>query len=338
MSPTWTLDFCVHVFSMLFLNPVLATLVPISMLTTMTTIYPTTSLHFRISVIYATVLWVLRGLALMNRRVRQTRDGAVPWSEQVILVTGGASGLGHTLVSMLAIHRGATVLVLDCQDPLDPIEGVSYYRCDVSDETQLAEIATRIHATHPPVTTLVSNAAIMRPGTILAASMHDIDATLSVNLRAQFLLVKAFLPTMLSTSRPGQWITIASSLASVGVAGLGAYCASKAATVSFHESLTAELRHTDIITTLICPGQLDTKLFHGIENPSRFLAPTLSALELAQYIVEKIERGQAGEFALPVYAQYIGFMRILPSSLQLLLRQFSGMDEAVLRKAQTTQS
>lgn len=222
------------------------------------------------------------------------------------------------------------VIILDVVAPVDPIPGSIFIQCDIASEPALQEASQQILRDHGPPTVVVSNAGIMRASTILQSTMADIDMMLNVNLRAQFLLARIFLPAMLSKeARPGQWVTIASSLGYIGVHSLAAYTASKAGTISFHESLTAELRDTQVITTMILPGQLNSTMFSGVENPNNFLAPVLDVTQLAHEIVQRIENQEAGEFGFPFYANYLGIMRALPSGVSTLVRRMAGMDKAV---------
>jgi len=77
--------------------------------------------------------------------------------------------------------------------------------------------------------------------------------------------VKAFLPEMMSRDS-GHIVTVSSIAAMFGVNGLGDYCASKAASAGFHESVRAELyaaNKTGVHMTLICPYCVNTGMFDG---------------------------------------------------------------------------
>jgi len=87
---------------------------------------------------------------------------------------------------------------------------------------------------------------------------------------------------------------------------LATYSTSKAALLSLHESLTAELGlSSPVKTTLLVPGQMYTPLFYGVETPSTFLAPVLEPLELAKLLVKNIEQGRGGEIFAPSYVRYM---------------------------------
>ena len=103
-----------------------------------------------------------------------------------------------------------------------------------------------------------------------------------------------------------------------------------------HASLRAELRYSEhssaknIKTILVAPGQLSTSLFAGLKTPSTFLAPVVEPVELAKEIVKMIDSGLSGEIRLPFYADWIPILQSLPVGLQQVLRNWSGLDRAML--------
>ena len=115
----------------------------------------------------------------------------------------------------------------------------------------------------------------------------------------------------------GHIVTISSALGFCGPARLGMdfhnyplieapYSASKAALLSLHESLTAELGlSSPIKTTLVVAGQLYTPLFYGVQTPSTFIAPIVEPLDIARQIVKAVESRQGGEIYGPWYVQYM---------------------------------
>lgn len=81
---------------------------------------------------------------LVNRRVAYGLPREVDLSEEVIVVTGGASGLGMLIAEVYGM-RGASVAVLDVNDLEDgEARGVTVYRCDVGDGKRVAEVAVEI--------------------------------------------------------------------------------------------------------------------------------------------------------------------------------------------------
>ena len=77
---------------------------------------------------------ILDVLGPINRRIAYGKDRKVDLDEEVIVITGGRSGLGKCVAEVYAL-RGATVAVIDVQDAEggEEVDGISYYNCDVSD-------------------------------------------------------------------------------------------------------------------------------------------------------------------------------------------------------------
>ena len=80
--------------------------------------------------------------------------GKVIWKDQVILVTGGMSGIGSELVKLLKA-KGARVLILDILKPVDPID--NYFQCDLSNPDDIDRVCQEISQSHS-ITMLVNNA------------------------------------------------------------------------------------------------------------------------------------------------------------------------------------
>lgn len=90
---------------------------------------------------FITVCWVASAI---NSRMAFGLPREVDLSEEVIVITGGASGLGLLIAEVYGM-RGATVAVLDVNEMENgEARGVTYYKCDVTDKAQLARVATEI--------------------------------------------------------------------------------------------------------------------------------------------------------------------------------------------------
>lgn len=91
----------------------------------------------------------------------------------------------------------------------------------------------------------------------------------------------------------GYVVQVSSILAYSGIPRLSSYCASKAAALSFAESLREELRaqrKTGVTVTCVCPFHIDTSMFAGVTTPSLF--PTLKAEEVAERTLQAMKQRQ----------------------------------------------
>lgn len=302
------------------------------------------------SVAYAALLTILYFLSLLNERIAYGRPRVVDLSEEVIVITGGASGLGLLIAEVYGM-RGASVAVLDIRElENEEARGVEYYKCDVGDRVQVETVAKQIerdvgllfsasgcphmlmllHMKLGTPTILINNAGVVNGKTLLSLTLQDLDTNFRVNLLSHFHTIQTFLPGMLAAENGGTIVTVSSVLAHLGCANLSDYTAAKAGLLALHASLRAELvKYPNVKTLLVTPGQIATSLFEGVHTPSNFLGPVLELVDVAKEIIAAIDGGVSGELAMPLYARWIEVLNVLPVGLQKALRWASGMDKAM---------
>ncbi|ODV97175.1 hypothetical protein PACTADRAFT_66036 [Pachysolen tannophilus NRRL Y-2460] len=254
----------------------------------------------------------------------------------IVLITGGCSGLGKELVKQFLEKNTSKIVVLDIVVPSnaeDRLENVYYYKCDVSNRKEVLKTSEIVKKEVGIVSLLINNAGITRGKSLIDLSFDDIEKTIQINLMSSFYTIKAFLPDMLKIKR-GYIVTIASVLGYMSPARLSAYGASKSGLIALHESLTYELgppslNPKGVKTLLICPGQLKTRMFTGVKTPSTLLAPELDPSHVARNVLSAVELGRRGEIKLPFYGNFMPIMRAVPWPLAEIIRGFSGMDESM---------
>ncbi|TAQ85385.1 hypothetical protein B7494_g6286 [Chlorociboria aeruginascens] len=317
-SKPLSIDLLLKVLNVTFFHPFVAWMLPLCM---RAQAMPWSHPAIQISIFYASTLTALFFLNILNLQIAYSKPRKVDFSDEVIVITGGASGLGLLIAEVYGM-RGATVAVLDVKDlESGEARGVSVYKCDVGDREQVAKVAVEIERDLGTPTILINNAAIVKGATLLDLSLDDIEKNFRVNLLSHFYTLKAFLPGMLR-SQAGTIITISSVIGHLGAAQLSDYSASKAGLIALHKSLTAELASTpNIKTVLVTPGQMSTPLFNGTKTPSPFFAPVLEPVDVAKEVIKMIDAGCSAELAMPLYARWIGWMGVLPVGVQAVLRR-----------------
>ena len=154
----------------------------------------------------------------LNRRYRQVSDNIIgtvfdPYRD-IVLITGGCSGLGKELVSVFR-KKNAKIVVfdIDISNPSNKFndDKVFYYKCDVSDRKQVLKNAAQVKKDVGDITSLINNAGITTGKSIIDLSYQEIEKTIQINLLSNFYTIKAFLPDMLKNKR-GYIVTIASVL------------------------------------------------------------------------------------------------------------------------------
>ncbi|KAI9513327.1 retinal short-chain dehydrogenase/reductase [Russula earlei] len=261
--------------------------------------------------------------------------GAVDWGEQIVLITGGASGVGELLANTLAV-RNVTVVVLDILPIVTENYNITYYKCDVTKPEEVEAVAKKVveEVGHPTV--LVNNAGVAQGKLILDLSTEDVRQTFNVNALAHFWTLKAFLPEM-TRKNSGHIVTVASIAGLVGMAQMTDYNASKAAAISLHESLRYELdkhyRTPNIRTTLVVPGHILTPLFSTIRFPSslfhRFCFPSLEPITVVKRIITALDEQHSQTIYLPFYVNFAPLLRLLPSFLRDFVQWLTNADYAM---------
>ncbi|KAH7878060.1 uncharacterized protein C8R40DRAFT_1225046 [Lentinula edodes] len=121
------------------------------------------------------------------------------WGEQIVVVTGGASGVGELLANTLAV-RNVTVVVLDVNPIVSENHNIVYYKCDISKWDAVEAVSKKIveEIGHPTV--LVNNAGVVQGKLVTDLSAADVQQTIGVNTLAHFWTLKAFLPNMIKNN------------------------------------------------------------------------------------------------------------------------------------------
>ncbi|WP_030916284.1 SDR family NAD(P)-dependent oxidoreductase [Streptosporangium amethystogenes] len=186
---------------------------------------------------------------------------------QVVLVTGGASGIGAALARAVGA-AGGTAVVLDVRhaEELDGAPGVEQIVVDVSDREAVVSAVEQVLVRHGHIDGLVAGAAIQPRTPVAAMGAEEWRRVLGVNLDGVVWACQAVLPSMVER-RSGSIVVFSSGLAHMGRAEASAYAASKGALVAFAKSLAAEVAEHRIRVNIIAPGVIDTPQFQAA-NPS----------------------------------------------------------------------
>jgi len=173
------------------------------------------------------------------------------------LVTAAGQGMGRA--GALAFAReGAKVIATDVNaallEGLDGKPGIRAERLDVLDDVAVATFVERLGA----VDILFNCAGWVHQGSLLDCSIEDWDRSFALNVRSQFVMVKAMLPKMIANGG-GVILNMASVLggAKAGPNRL-AYASSKAAVQGFTRALAIDHVKQNIRVNCVCPGTVDT--------------------------------------------------------------------------------
>jgi 3-oxoacyl-[acyl-carrier protein] reductase len=180
------------------------------------------------------------------------------------LVTGAGRGIGRAIAKALAREGALVTAVARTPRELDSLVGeiekeggrARAFAGDLRDASVCQGAVEAAVATFEGLQVLVNNAAIGAFSNFADTTDETWDAVIGTNLTAPFRLTRAALPHL---ARNGGHVFMISSLAgSNPIAGLSAYCASKAALDHLAACLMLEVRQQGVKVTTIAPGSVDT--------------------------------------------------------------------------------
>jgi NAD(P)-dependent dehydrogenase (short-subunit alcohol dehydrogenase family) len=210
-----------------------------------------------------------------------------------VLVTGGASGIGASIVTHF-VHQGARVAFLDVQDDAAreligslKAEGVSellYFHCDLSDISALKDCVQKAIAVLGGVDVLVNNVANDRRHKIEEVTPEYWDASMAVNLRPQFFMIQAVLPAMKAAGR-GSIINMSSIAWMIPSTGVPVYIAAKAAIVGLTRTLAHELGPEGIRVNAVLPGAIATEKQRRLVYTPEYKAEIMASQALKRDIL-----------------------------------------------------
>jgi 3-oxoacyl-[acyl-carrier protein] reductase len=190
---------------------------------------------------------------------------------QVALVTGAARGIGRAIAIRLAAMGAAVVLVArdsaHLNEVLQEIEGAAGIAesapCDLLDPHAVAALAQGVLARHGRCDILINNAGIGgKGGPLHELPLADWETLMDTNLRAPFLMIKAFAPSMIAAGR-GLIVNISSLAGKNPLPNAAAYSASKWGLNGLTYSVAEELRQYGIRVSAIAPGSVNTEFGGG---------------------------------------------------------------------------
>jgi all-trans-retinol dehydrogenase (NAD+) len=259
-------------------------------------------------------------------------------SGKVVVITGGARGIGRQMAVKVA-RLGGRVVVYDVAaealkavvDEITAAGGEAHgYVCDVSDRREVYHAAGEVKTRVGPVDIVINSAGIISGRRLLEIPDERIEAVFGVNALALYWLTKAFLPEMVERNS-GHIVIMASAAGLLGVDRQTDYSASKHAAIGFAESLRAELKrggHTGIQSTIVEPFYVDTGMVRGVKSRFPRLLPILKQEEVAAKVVRAVMKNQQ-EVRIPSMLKLVPVLRVLPVSLFDRLAGFLGVHESM---------
>jgi NAD(P)-dependent dehydrogenase (short-subunit alcohol dehydrogenase family) len=215
--------------------------------------------------------------------------------DQVVIVTGGAHGIGQALATRFAQEGARAVVVADldlaaAQQTAATLGGVAM-ACDVSREDDLRHLIDTVEYAHGPIGLFCSNAGISIEG---GANVADADwrRIMDINFMSHVWAARHLVPKMINRGG-GAFLQTVSAAGLLTQIGSAPYSVTKHAALSFAEWLAISYGHVGLKVFALCPQGVNTRLLADAANHCmEFLVET--ALEPAQ-VADAVIRGLAQE-------------------------------------------
>ncbi|HEY7579792.1 MAG TPA: SDR family NAD(P)-dependent oxidoreductase [Acetobacteraceae bacterium] len=217
--------------------------------------------------------------------------GSSRWSERVVLVTGGNSGIGRAFVERLAADDASVIACGRDRGSLQQLQrqnpAIEAVRCDIADRPDVLALARTIAARHGRLDVLINNAAVMEQVDLLDNSICDarIEREIGINLTATILLTRQLLP-LLRASERGMVVMITSGYALLPATRAPTYSASKAGLHAFTLAMRRQLSAVGIRVVEVLPPLVDTPATRAVNRPK------MSAEALVKRVLREIQHGR----------------------------------------------
>jgi NAD(P)-dependent dehydrogenase (short-subunit alcohol dehydrogenase family) len=216
---------------------------------------------------------------------------------KVVVVTGGAKGIGKAVVERLLAEGSSVALVdLDAGAVSAATEEFASDRllglvADVSSDADTEGYYAATVERFGRVDGLHANAGIAEPGPSVADTDIDaFDRVMAVNVRGVFLAVRRQLRQLAEQGTEGSIVTTASVLGIRGMPGSGAYCASKAAVVGLTRTAAMETGPDGHRINAVLPGPISTPMSDRIREG----LPATERASFAQSLIDVVPLARMG--------------------------------------------
>jgi NAD(P)-dependent dehydrogenase (short-subunit alcohol dehydrogenase family) len=233
---------------------------------------------------------------------------------KVVVVTGGANGIGKALTQVFHREGAAKVVVVDLDgDNANAVAasiGGAAFQADVGKEDDIRHVVEQTERQFGPIALFCSNAGIgggFDPLSVNAGGSSDEPwmKSWAVNVMAHVYAARHLVPLMKARGE-GYFLNTVSAAGLLSQVGSAAYSTTKHAAVGFAENLAISHKAHGIRVSILCPQGVDTNMLRGLPKGPQSSDGNLSPEEVAESTLQGIEREQ---FLILPHPQVAGYMR-----------------------------
>jgi NAD(P)-dependent dehydrogenase (short-subunit alcohol dehydrogenase family) len=255
---------------------------------------------------------------------------------KVVVVTGGARGIGAATAQALAA-RGARVVIGDLDEDLARRTakelGAVAMQLDVTDHLGYSAFLDEVEHEVGPIDVLVNNAGIMPLGPLDEETDATTARQLAINLAAVIHGTREAMRRMKSRGS-GHIVNIASIAGKAGVPGAATYSATKHGVIGLSESARLELRGTGVEVSCVMPTIVRTELAAGVGRTR--LTSTVDPSDVADAIVAALERPRFDVYVPRYLGPVNNVLRLFPRGFGEWILRRSGSDQLLASAAHSS--
>ncbi len=187
-----------------------------------------------------------------------------------VLITGATGGIGQSLIKIfhengyIVCGTGTNIEKLSVLENKykDRFKGIA---CDLSDSSQIEELAYKSNEFYGKTNILINNAGITKDNLFIRMNDKEWDEVINLNLNSNYKLTKMILKDMIKL-RWGRIINISSDAAKIGNPGQSNYVAAKAAIEGVTRTIANEVASRGITVNCVAPGFIKTEILDKINE------------------------------------------------------------------------
>lgn len=207
-------------------------------------------------------------------------------NDLVVVVTGASQGIGESIARHFAAEQSRVILTARNKERLGRVAGdlrlgkdnYLVVPADITVRVGTKKIIAAAIRKFGRIDIFINNAGVGIHKPLVETTEKEFDTIFDTNLKAIYFSFLELIP-LYRAQGGGQIINISSGAGRIGMPGLAAYSASKAALNAFSEAVAGEVRNENIKISVLAPASTDTKLMSNMSKQSQ--SPSKAALKLS---------------------------------------------------------